>query len=121
VRRASRAIARQELRVRYDTQRRRQMMNVIDRVIDRIEFRRKENKVPCKNYKNKASAERATKNMAEIAGQHFFCDEPARYIVVYNEAWGRWIGAIDLTELLQREERKGGYLGICSSNNFYSY
>lgn len=96
-------------------------MNIIDEVVLKIEEHRKECKNPCKNYKNKTSAERTTAHMAEIAGRHFSCDEPARYIVVYIESWDRWIGAIDLTELLQRKEHKGGYLGVCSSEGFYTY
>jgi hypothetical protein len=44
---------------------------------------------------------------------------PARYVVFFNEAWGRWVGAIDLTELLNRPTSTGGYLGACTG--FYTY
>jgi hypothetical protein len=39
--------------------------------------------------------------------------------VFYIEAWGRWVGAIDLTELKSRCNSTGGYLGICTG--FYTY
>ena len=81
-------------------------MNIIENVIERVEAYRKTNQNPCKNYATKKSAEKATKKMAEIMGVRFDT-KPARYIVIYNEAWGRWIGAIDMSEMLSRKNTRG--------------
>ena len=96
-------------------------MNIIKTILERIESYRVENKQPCKNYATKERAEKATKEMARIAGLHFDSRTPARFIVFYNEHWDRWIGAVDMSELVSRHDSKGGYLGICSKHNFYSY
>jgi hypothetical protein len=101
-------------------------MNTIETLIARIEECRATNKQPCKNYGSKEAAEKATAKMAQDAANHFDAprraDAPsARYVVFYNEAWGRWVGAIDLTELLARKTSTGGYLGICSAKGFYSF
>jgi hypothetical protein len=101
-------------------------MNVIEFTTARMEEYRATNKNPCKNYATKEAAEKATAIMAQRTATHFDrrgradC-KPARYIVFYNEAWGRWVGAIDLTELLRRYDCTGGYLGFCSSNGFFTY
>ena len=95
-------------------------MNVIESLIIRIENYRKTNSKPCKSYKTEKAAEKATAEAAKIAGVHFDqTGEPARYVVFYNPSWGRWVGALDFTELLRRPTATGGYLGICPG--FYSY
>lgn len=101
-------------------------MNITDKLIASIEEYRATNKNPCKNYATKEAAEKATALMAQRAASHFDiegrADAPAaRYVVLFNEAWGRWVGAIDLTELLNRKNSTGGYIGICSANGFFSY
>jgi hypothetical protein len=97
-------------------------MNTIDTLIERIEEYRTTNKVPCKNYATKEAAEKATSKMAKIAGNHFDSTrKEAEYVVVFNEAWGRWIGAVNMNELATRKESVGGYIGICSQFGFYSY
>ena len=93
-------------------------MNIIQSVLERVEAYRETNQNPCKNYATKKGAEKATKKMAEIMGNRFSSEMPARYIVIYNEAWGRWIGAIDMSELLSRKDILGGY-AVCQG--FYSY
>lgn len=95
------------------------MANIIETVTARIEEYRKENKNPCKNYATKEAAEKATAKMASIAACHFGHKEPADYLVFYIEPWGRWVGAVNMTTLLQRGG--GGYIGICSSKGFYSF
>ncbi len=92
-------------------------MNIIESILKRVEDYRKTNKNPCKNYATKEGAEKATKKMAETMGRRFDT-RPARYIIIYNEAWGRWIGAIDMSELLSRKLRGGGY---AVTTGFYSY
>lgn len=99
-------------------------MNVIETLTARIEDYRATNKQPCKNYATREAAEKATAKMAQSAATYFSKtgDEqarPARYVVFFNEAWGRWVGAIDLTELLNRPTSTGGYLGFCTG--FYTY
>jgi len=95
-------------------------MNVIDTLIARIEKYRATNKQPCKNYGSKEAAEKATAAAAAKAGTYFDRDGvPARYVVFYNEAWGRWVGAMDYTELLSRKSAQGGYLGAITG--FYTF
>jgi hypothetical protein len=99
-------------------------MNVTETLISRIEEYRATNKQPCKNYSSRATAEKATAAMAQRAATYFDKGNradarPARYVVVYNEAWGRWVGGIDLTDLLRRDNSTGGYLGVCTG--FFTY
>ena len=63
----------------------------------------------------------AAKKVAELCQRELDLRQPVRYIVFYNEAWGRWVGAIDISEIQTRADFKGGYLGIASYYNFYSY
>jgi hypothetical protein len=99
-------------------------MNVIDSLTARIEAYRATNKQPCKSYATKEAAEKATANMAQRAATYFDqqgrADAPsAYYVVFFNEAWGRWVGAIDLNQLLRRSNSTGGYLGFCTG--FFTY
>ena len=99
-------------------------MNIIAELTERIEDYRASNKNPCKNYATQAAAEKATAKMAEQVAKHFLNPKfsetkPAQYVVFYNEAWGRWVGAINLSELLQRSTSTGGYLGFCIG--FYTF
>ena len=99
-------------------------MNIIDSLIARIEEYRTTNKNPCKNYATKLAAERATANVAQKAASHFDIARredapPARYVVFFVESWGRWVGAVDMTELMSRKNNSGGYIGICTG--FYTF
>ena len=99
-------------------------MNIIDTLTARIEEYRATNKNPCKSYATREAAEKATAKAAQKAATYFDrSNRPnapaARYVVFFNEAWGKWVGAIDLTELLRRENSTGGYLGVCPG--FYTY
>jgi hypothetical protein len=99
-------------------------MNIINDLTARIEEYRATNKQPCKNYATEAAAEKATAEMAQRAATYFDQQgradaRPANYVVFYNEAWGRWVGAIDLTNLLNRSNSTGGYLGFCTG--FFTY
>lgn len=101
-------------------------MNIIKSLTARIEAERAKNQTPCKNYLTEASAEKATAKVAQGCANHFAIiddvdADSARYVVFYVESWGRWVGAIDMTEVIQRSTSTGGYLGFCSHNNFYSY
>jgi len=99
-------------------------MNIIDSLIARIEDYRTTNKNPCKNYATREAAEKAVSKIAQVAADHFAIDyrkgqHSARYVVFYNEAWGRWVGAVDLSELVSRQTSTGGHLGVCKG--FYTY
>lgn len=99
------------------------MTDIIEKLTQRIEKYRKTNKNPCKNYATKLNAQKATSEAAQIVANEFYLGsddaEPARYVVFYNEAWGRWVGAIDMTEVLSRETSTGGYVGV--AEGFYKY
>lgn len=99
-------------------------MNVIKSLTARIEADRTTCKETCKNYATEAGAEKATAKMAMEAAKYFAKPNEtdvrsARYVVFYVESWGRWVGCIDLSELLMRQSSTGGYLGFCTG--FYSY
>jgi hypothetical protein len=103
-------------------------MNIIKDLTDRIEDYRCTNSQPCKNYATEAAAEKATAKMAQDAANYFSANraqggseqaKSARYVVFYVEAWGRWVGCIDLTELLSRKSSTGGYMGFCKG--FYTF
>jgi hypothetical protein len=97
-------------------------MNTIDTLISRVEEYRTTNKTPCKNYKTKEAAEKATASIARMAGVYFDTKgNEAEYIVVFNAAWGRWIGAVNLNELISRQSARGGYVGIVSGAGFFTY
>ena len=96
-------------------------MNIIKHLIKRIEDYRKTNKQPCKNYATEERAEKATKKVAKLCQEHLDLEQPIRYVVFYNEAWGRWVGAINLSEVNTRSDFRGGYMGIASYYKFYSY
>jgi hypothetical protein len=95
-------------------------MNIIETLTARIEEYRLTNKQPCKSYKTQQAAEKATKAAAVAAGKYFDRNaQPARHVVFFNEAWGRWVGAMDYTEMFRRSTCTGGYVGAISG--FYTY
>lgn len=99
-------------------------MNIIADLTARIEEYRSTNKNPCKNYGTEAAAEKATAAMAQAAANYFAKDRStdartARYVVFYVEAWGRWVGCIDMSELINRSTSTGGYLGFCKG--YFTY
>lgn len=98
------------------------MANIIADLTARIESRRAETQVPCKNYATEAAAEKATEAMAKMAGRWFDKNQtPARYVVFYNAAWGRWVGALDLQELLQRNSFTGGAICAIAHKGWFTY
>ena len=95
-------------------------MNIIDTLTARIEEYRATNKQPCKNYATKEAAEKALSAASKRAGDYFDSDkQPARYVVFFIPAWGRWVGAMDYTEMFRRSTHNGGYLGAITG--FYTY
>ena len=95
-------------------------MNVIAHIEAKIETYRKSNKNPCKNYATESAAEKATAKIAELVGKEHET-HTARYVVFYIEAWGRWVGAVDLSEVISRPDSNGGYLALAASKGFYTY
>ena len=102
-------------------------MNIIKHLEQRIESYRKENKNPCRNYSTEEKAEKFYSEVAMKAAKYFHKDgnnaqnvQSAHYVVFFNKAWGRWVGGIDMTELLNRPDSTGGYLGICGPD-VYTY
>lgn len=92
-------------------------MNIIKTLLARVEEYRATNKQPCKSYATQEAAEKATAEMAQKAANYFIAGEnvnSAHYMVVYNVAWGRWVGFINLSELLGRPGARGGYIGFCT-------
>ena len=99
-------------------------MNIIAELTNQIEKARSTNKNPCKSYATEAAAEKATIRVASLTANMFSTlknPAPARYVVFYNEAWGRWVGAIDLTGVTERKGSCGGYIGVASDQGFYSF
>jgi hypothetical protein len=100
-------------------------MNVIQTLIARIEDYRATNKMPCKSYATEAKAESVAKELSVKYGNYFANrhgeNGPCRYVVAYNEAWGRWIVGFDFSELLGRNSSTGGYIGIASKDGFFTY
>lgn len=99
-------------------------MNIIKSLTARIEEYRQTNKNPCKNYATEGAAEKATSEMAQDAARYFHINNdiratPANYVVFYVEGWGRWVGCIQLSELLQRKTSTGGYIGYCK--DFFTF
>jgi hypothetical protein len=95
-------------------------MNIIESLIARIEEYRLTNKQPCKNYATQQAAEKAVAKAAAAAGKYFDRDGNApRYVVFFVPAWGRWVGAMDYTELFRRGTCMGGYVGAITG--FYTY
>jgi predicted ATPase len=101
-------------------------MNIAKDLIARIEDYRATNKKPCKSYATEAKAEEvaqalAVKYAAYFCSTRFETQNPCRYIVVFNEAWGRWVVGFDFSELLSRNSSTGGYIGIASKDGFFTY
>ena len=95
-------------------------MNLVENLISRIEEYRATNKQPCKNYATQAAAEKATAAAAAAAGRYFDANGKApRYIVFFVPGWGRWVGAMDYTEMFNRSTANGGYIGAITG--FFTY
>ena len=99
-------------------------MIIIASLTARIEEYRATNKQPCKNSATEAAEEKATAAMAQAAATYFDAkgrkDAPsAQYVVFYVAPWGRWVGCINLSELLRRPDTTGGYIGFCK--DFFTF
>jgi len=100
------------------------MTNVVADLIARIEERRTETKNPCKNYSTEAKAESVAKRFSKEFAAHFAVaktQQPCRYVVAFDQAWGKWIVGFDLTELMGRKTSTGGYVGVAAQAGFFSY
>lgn len=94
------------------------MANIIKDLTSRVIEARGTNKsFPCKVYKTEEAAEKVMAETAQMVATYFHVtgDEktrPADYVVFYVESWDRWVGCINLSEVLNRKHSTGGYLGI---------
>jgi len=107
-------------------------MNIITKLQERISRRLTETKSPCKFYKTEKNAEKVAEDLA-LKGAAYFdrlyqrqlvkLDDvkPMRYIIVYIEEVQKYAIGFDMTELLSRPERTGGYLGIITQENHYTF
>lgn len=93
---------------------------MITKLTNGIESYRKENKNPCKNYATEQAAEKAVSRMADIVGKYHGTHQ-AEYLVFYIEPWGRWVGAINLSEVMKRHDYCGGYVGLAASKGFCTF
>jgi len=99
-------------------------MNVVNDLIARIEARYEETANPCKSYATEERAEAVARAYSVTLANYFSRCEggtPARYIVAFSPAMGRWVIGFDLTELMRRSTFTGGYIGVASDKGFYTY
>lgn len=97
-------------------------MNTVKELVARIEDRFTETKNPCKTYATEAAADKVGMKYAALAGE-WYCssNRPARYVVVYVPKMNRYTVAFDMTEMMHRSTFLGGYVGMLSDKNFFSY
>lgn len=99
-------------------------MNIIETVKARILSYYSECKTPCKLYATQAAAEKAVSKVAMDFAKHLGTDVSANYIVFFIEEIGKsgkWVGAVDGSELISRPTTHGGFIGFAASSGFYSY
>lgn len=100
-------------------------MNIVKDLIARIEKRLTETKNPCKLYATEAKAEAVAVELAQLCADHFAktgtATRPARYVVVLIPSVNKWTVGFDLTEVMNRADSTGGYLGIMSERGFYTF
>ncbi len=94
-------------------------MNIIADLLARIEEYRATNKQPCKNYGTEAAATKAAIHAVTEGQKYFQTEKPARFVVFFNPAWGRWCVGIDMGEYMKRKDFGGGYIGFFTG--FFSY
>ncbi|WGN90757.1 hypothetical protein [Burkholderia phage vB_BglM_WTB] len=97
-------------------------MNIIKDLTRRMIASRETNKTfPCQVYASEKNAEKAMAALAQKTATYFSRDKnpenarPANYVVFYIAEWDKWVGAINLSEVIARRESTGGYLGICGN------
>ena len=93
-------------------------MNIIDKLVNRIEEYRATNSKPCKSYATEAAANKAAAKVA-ASGATYFGVSSVDYIVFYNPHWDRWCAAFDMQKIIS--QGNGGYVGYFSAKDFFSY
>ena len=100
-------------------------MNLVKDLVARIENRLTETKKPCKLYATEAAAEKVAEEKATAFADYFSRNKqtirPARYIVVYIPSINKWAIGFDLTELINRHDHAGGYVGIIADDGHYTF
>lgn len=104
------------------------MTNLNQDLINRVTETYQTNKKPCKMYATQAAAEKATAIAAQNVANSFYAPrlnnpeataKPANWIVVFVPAAQKWVGGIQLSEVLSRPDSTGGYLGV--EMGFYKF
>jgi len=107
-------------------------MNINTKLQERISRRLTETKSPCKFYKTEKNAQKVAEELA-LQGAAYFDAKyqrggctlsavtPMRYIIVYIAEVQKYAIGFDMSELLGRPERVGGYLGIIAEQNHYTF
>ena len=92
----------------------------LDKVMDLAEqYLREEGKAGVKTYLNPKRAQNAISKVAEDTATFFGSNYPADFYLS-RLSNGRWVGIVDLTEVLTRPERIGGYIGYVASKGHFS-
>lgn len=94
-------------------------MNLITKLITRVEEYYETNKKPCKTYATEERAEAAAVSAeAKIAAYYDDSPENIEYVVFYVPAMGRWTVAFNVRNLLNTN---GGYAGFTSDLGYFTY
>lgn len=94
-------------------------MNVITKLVERVEEYYETNKKPCKSYATEANAEKAAhKVVQKIADCYNDEEKLVEYIVFFVPAMGRWTVAFDISKLINKH---GGYVGVVSDMGYFTY
>ena len=95
------------------------IMNVITKLVERVEEYYTTNKKPCKSYSTESNAEKAANKAVEKIAKYYGDDENmVEYIVFFVPAMNRWTVAFNTTKLINKH---GGYAGIVSDMGYFMY
>lgn len=100
-------------------------MNIVKDLVARIEKRLLDTKKPCRLYATEERAEAEAVDQAAFMGAYFArpgtTSRPARYVVVFIPSVGKWAIGFDLTEVMNRHNACGGYVGVMADRGFYTF
>tara|TARA_R110001632_G_C11309032_1_gene414479 strand:+ start:934 stop:1257 length:324 start_codon:yes stop_codon:yes gene_type:complete len=107
-------------------------MNIITSLQNRISRRLTETKSPCKTYKTIAAAEKVADKLALEASAYFdgkYQDGqikiedviPMQYVIFHIAELERYAIGFNQTEVMQRQNRCGGYLGVIANEGHYTF
>jgi len=94
-------------------------MNVITKLVERVEEYYETNKKPCKSYASESNAEKAAHKVVEKIAKYYSDEEKmVEYVVFFVPAMQRWTVAFNTTKLINKH---GGYAGIVSDMGYFMY